>query len=154
MRWFGPAATVTSLGRVHVTTRKDDAGNNKFITIPDHVEILCEMFSGPIMRMRLSTVTGLAPAPGVWIFGTEGTLHLNAPDMTLRGGRKGDSELSAIDIPQNKQGAWRVEEELINAIRGLEPVTHTNFDDGVKYMEFTEAVTRSMQSGQKISLPL
>ena len=50
-------------------------------------------------------------------------------------------------------GDWRVEEEFINAIRGLEEITHTSFQDGVRYMEFTEAVTRSAQSGKKINLP-
>ena len=52
------------------------------------------------------------------------------------------------------RGKWRVEEEFCNAIRGTEPVTHTPFDIGVQYMEFTEAVTRSAQSGQVVSLPL
>ena len=50
-------------------------------------------------------------------------------------------------------GTWRVEEEFINAIRGIEQITHTSFQDGVRYMEFTEAVTRSAQSGEKINLP-
>ena len=47
-----------------------------------------------------------------------------------------------------------MEEEFINAIRGKERVTHTAFEDGVKYMEFTEAVARSMASGEAIALPL
>ena len=47
-----------------------------------------------------------------------------------------------------------MEEEFINAIRGKEQVTHTSFEDGVKYMEFTEAVTRSAESGQSVNLPL
>ena len=73
---------------------------------------------------------------------------------SLYGGRRGDSELSEIVIPEEKKGRWRVEEEFINAIRGEEPVTHTPFDVGVQYMEWTEAVTRSAQTGQAISLPL
>ena len=47
-----------------------------------------------------------------------------------------------------------MEEEFINAIRGTEQVKLTTFEDGVKYMEFTEAVTRSAQSGEAVSLPL
>ena len=47
-----------------------------------------------------------------------------------------------------------MEEEFINAIRGLEPVTHTTFEDGVKYMEFTEAAIRSAAEGRAIPLPL
>ena len=42
----------------------------------------------------------------------------------------------------------------MSAIRGNEPITHTNFEDGVKYMEFTEAVNLSMETGTVVSLPL
>ena len=51
-------------------------------------------------------------------------------------------------------GYWRVEEEFIGAIRGHEPVVHTTFADGVKYMEYTEAVYRSIQESKTIHLPL
>ena len=153
MRWFGPAEAVTAVGRVNVKSRAGWDGRSAHITIPDHVEILIEFASGPVVRLRLSTVTGLAPADGVWIFGSEGTIHIDSGSMTLSGGRRGDSELSEIDVPVEKQGGWRVEEEFINAIRGLEPVTHTNFLDGVRYMEFTDAVTLSMQSGERVTLP-
>ena len=154
MRWFGPAAAVSAVGRVTVKHRKDWNGGLAYITIPDHVEILIEFASGPVVRLRLSTVTGLAPADAIWIFGSEGTVHVDSASMTVRRGRRGDSELSEIDIPAEKQGDWRVEEEFINAIRGLEPITHTNFFDGVRYMEFTDAVTISMQTGERVTLPL
>ena len=154
MRWVGPAESVRTVARVNVKARVDGSGSQQFITIPDHVETICEMVSGPVVHMRFSTVTGLAPGDGVWFFGTEGTLRLDASNMTLFGGRRGDSELSELSIPPAQQGAWRVEEEFINAIRGIEPVTHTNFDDGVRYMEFTEAVTRSFQTAETVFLPL
>ena len=154
MRWFGPAAAVTAVGRVTVKNRKGWDGGLAYITIPDHVETLIEFASGPVAGMRVSTVTGLAPADGVWIFGSEGTVHVDSASMTVRGGQRGDGGLSEIDIPAEKQGDWRVEEEFINAIRGIEPVTHTNFFDGVRYMEFTDAVTISMQTGERVTLPL
>ncbi len=154
MRWIGPAESVLSLSRVHVKTRKDATGMDQFITIPDHVEILSEMISGPVVRMRFSTVTGLAPADTVWFFGSKGTLRLDSATMKLYGGRSTDNCLNEIEIDPDKISQWRVEEEFINAIQGVELVTHTNFQDGVKYMEFTEAVTRSSQTGQKIYLPL
>lgn len=154
MRWLGPATSVIALARVNVPARKDDDGILRWITIPDHVEILCEMASGPLMHMRLSTVTGLAPDDAIWFFGTQGTLRLDSKNMVLYGGKRGQDSLDEINIPSEKQGDWRVEEEFIHAIRGRESITHTNFDDGVKYMEFTEAVTRSVQSGKKIHLPL
>ena len=62
--------------------------------------------------------------------------------------------LPKFPIPAEEEGGWRVEEEFVSAIRGHEVITHTNFEDGVKYMEFTEAVTRSMTTGKAIPLPL
>ena len=59
-----------------------------------------------------------------------------------------------MDVPHEQRGSWRVEEEFVNAIRGLERVRLSDFATGVRYMEFTEAVARSMQSGQAVSLPL
>ena len=47
-----------------------------------------------------------------------------------------------------------MEDEFIGAIRGEEQIKLTSFEDGVKYMEFTEAVTRSAQSREAVSLPL
>ena len=154
MRWVGPAAGVMAITKVNVKSRKDEAGETRFITVPDHLEIVCEMESGPIAHIRISQVTGLPPADAVWLFGTEGTLKLDSATMTLYGGRRGDDQLSKIDIPAAKRGGWRVEEEFISAIRGNEKVTHTNFQDGVRYMEFTEAVARSAQSRKMVRLPL
>ena len=101
-------------------------------------------------------VTGRARVPEAWLFGSAGTLHRDGATgaWVLRGGKPGDKELAEIEVPADKQGGWRVEEEFINAIRGKELVTHTSFGDGVKYMEFTKAVTRSAESGKAVALPL
>ena len=154
IRWVGPASSVTALTQVNVKHRDAEDGGRRSITVPDHAEILCELAASGVAHIRHSAVSGLASSDEVWIFGTEGTLHLDAASMTLHGGRRGDNSLSEIEIPAEKKGGWRVEEEFINAIRGLESVTHTSFQDGVHYMEFAEAVTRSAQTGQKMSLPL
>jgi len=49
---------------------------------------------------------------------------------------------------------WRVEEEFISAIRGHEKIKFTTFEDGVKYMEFTDSVATSSMTGQAVDLPL
>ena len=154
MRWVGPAQTVQALTRVHVKSRKDGDGNSQVITIPDHIEVLAEMYSGPLLHIRMSAVTGHSPQNGAWLHGTDGTLYVQSPGMALYGGTRDDGELSEIEIPAENQGDWRVEEEFINAIRGVEEITHTNFADGVRYMEFTEAITISAQTGEKVHLPL
>ena len=96
------------------------------------------------------------------LFGSEGNLRVDITmnpkagegGCALYGGRSGDSGLQRLEVPPEKAGGWRVEAEFINAIRGVEQVKHTTFEEGVRYMEFTEAVTRSAQTGMKVPLPL
>ena len=153
MRWVGPATKVMAMTRVNVPYRQDDLGNQVAITIPDHVDILCQLANGAQAHMRVSNVAGLSPGNEVWLYGSEGTVRLDQR-LNVYGGKRGDPQLSEIAIPPEQQYSWRVEDEFIGAIRGQEPVTHTPFDVGVHYMEWTEAVTRSAQTGQAISLPL
>jgi predicted dehydrogenase len=104
--------------------------------------------NGATAHMRFSTVTALAAPSEAWIFGTEGTLRIESDARRLSGGRRGDKALAEIPIPAERRIGWRVEEEFVNAIRGREQVSRTTFEDGVRYMEFTEAVWRSAASGQ------
>ena len=160
LRLIGPATSVSAVTRVNVKSRLDASGTKRVVTIPDHVEVICEMASGPVLHMRFSEVMGLAPDDQIWLFGTEGTLKIDISaalatgEIRLFGGRRDDSELKEIEIAPEKQGHWRVEEEFINAIRGIEPITYATFEGGVRYMELTEAVTRSAQSGKVVHLPL
>ena len=152
IRWLGPARRVTAMTKVAVPKRKDEAGVWQDVKVPDHVEVLAAMGNGAIAHLRFSTVTALAPPSEVWIFGTEGTLRVESDAKRLTGGRRGDKELREIAIPAERRIGWRVEEEFVNAIRGREKITHTNFEDGVRYMEFTDAVARSAASGQAVDV--
>ena len=69
------------------------------------------------------------------------------------GGRHDEDGLTAIDNPAESQAYYRVEEEFSNAIRGTEEITMVPFESGVHYIEWNEAVARSVQSGKRINLP-
>ena len=153
IRWIGRATRVMAMTQVNVPHRQDEAGNRVNITIPDHVDVISLLANGAQAHMRFSAVAGLSRGNEVWLYGSEGTLHLDQ-QLKLWGGKRGDVRLSEIDNPPGQQYAWRVEEEFIGAIRCQESITRTPFDAGVHYMEWTEAVTRSAQSGQAVSLPL
>ena len=165
LRWFGPARSVQALGQNVVRHRLDGQGRRRAMSIPDYVEIICEMEQGGYLRLGISNVSGHLPPVEVYICGTEGTLRLHStpaarspvrsPDvMVLEAGRRGEPGLSRVKIPKRKQGGWRVEEEFINAIRGVEPVTHTDFASAAAYMEWTDAVTQAMRTGTRVALPL
>jgi predicted dehydrogenase len=152
MRWLGPAQRVTAMTKVAVPHRKDAAGASHEVRVPDHVDILAQFRGGAVGHLRFSSVTGLAPASEAWIFGSEGTLRLEADTLRLTGGRRGESALREIPVPPKTRIGWRVEEEFVNAIRGREKIARTSFEDGVRYMEFTDAVTRSASTGQTVDV--
>ena len=152
MRWVGEATRIIAMGKTFVKMRPDAEGVMRAVRIPEHIDVVGDLACGAQLHIQVSTIAGLAGAPEVYVFGSDGTLRFSG--NKLYGGQKEDTELSEIDIPDTEAGGWRVEEEFVNAIRGGEVITHTDFDTGVKYMEFTEAVTRSMQSGTAITLPL
>jgi predicted dehydrogenase len=152
MRWLGSARRVMAMTKVAVPRRKDAQGAMHDVRVPDHVDILAEFRGGAVGHLRFSSVTALAPANEVWIFGSDGTLRLEIDAKRLSGARRGESALAEIQIPAERRIGWRVEEEFVNAIRGREKITRTTFTDGVLYMEFTDAVTRSAATGQAVDV--
>lgn len=155
VRWVGPAARVFARTRIYTPQRRDpETGVTATVDVPDHVDIVADLACGAQATYEFSAVCGLAPASGAWLFGNKGTLHYDQASDKLFGGRRGDKALQEIAIAPEKAGKWRVEEEFVGAIRGEEEIRFTTFADGVKYMEFTEAVHRSAASGQIVSLPL
>ncbi|HSE93114.1 MAG TPA: Gfo/Idh/MocA family oxidoreductase [Methylomirabilota bacterium] len=152
LRWLGPARRVMAMGRVAVPRRRDAGGAWHDVRVPDHIDILATFGEGTVGRLRFSSLTALAPPSEVWIFGSDGTLRLEADARRLSGGRRGDRELREIAIPAERRVGWRVEEEFVNAIRGREKIARTTFEDGVRYMEFTDAVARSVASGQAVDV--
>jgi predicted dehydrogenase len=152
MRWLGPAKRVMAMTKVAVPRRRDAGGALQDVKVPDHLDILVDFARGGVGHLRFSSITALAPASEAWVFGTEGTLRLEADARRLSGGRRGDRALSEIAIPVERRIGWRVEEEFVNAIRGREKITHTTFEDGVRYMEFTDAVAKSAASGQAVEV--
>lgn len=152
MRWVGTATAVTAMGQTYTKLRPDDNGVLRAVQVPEHIDVAGRMACGAQLHIQVSNVAGLAGAPEAYLFGSEGTLRFS--QNKLYGGRRGAIALQEIAIPVAEQGSWRVEEEFVSAIRGREPITHTSFADGVKYMEFTEAVVRSMAEARTIALPL
>ena len=153
LRWLGPGNRVMAQTRVHIPTRRDEQGAQRKATIPDHVEVLYELANGAPVHMKFSETTGLSRGNDTWIFGSEGTIHIDNANV-IHVGRRGDRELRVYPNPPEGQFRHRVEEEFVNAMRGIEPVTQNTFAIGVQYMEWTEAVHRSAASGSAVSLPL
>ncbi len=151
MRWLGPAKEVTAMGKTFVPMRAD--GNSTAVSdIPDHLDVVAHLACGAQAHMQLSSVTGVGGTTEAYLFGTDGTLKFAGGK--LFGSRRGEVELLDIIIPAEEAKQWRVEEEFVNAIRGIEKIRLTDFATGLRYMEFTDAVSFSLRSGRAMTLPL
>jgi predicted dehydrogenase len=153
MRWVGRGNRVMAMAKVHVPYRRKANGALTSVSIPDHVDILYELANGAQVHMRMSATTGLSTGNQSWFYGTEGTIHIDQ-QQKIFAGRSGDKQLTEVPNPPEGQAFYRVEEEFTNAIRGTEEITMVPFETGLHYMEWTEAVIRSAQTGQAIYLPL
>lgn len=153
MRWLGRGTRVMAMAKGHVPYRRKANGELTSVSIPDHVDILYELANGAQVHMRMSATTGLSSGNQLWIYGAEGTIYVDQ-QQNVFAGRRGDSELSEVPNPPEQQAYYRVEEQFTNAIRGTEEVTMVDFETGTHYMEWTEAVWRSAQTGQAVYLPL
>ena len=153
IRWVGRATQVMAMSQITVPHRKDDDGNWRSVTIPDTVDILARLANGANAHLRFSACAGLSPGNDVWLYGTEGTIHVDN-QWRVFGGKRGDAELQEIANPPESRYSWSVEKEFIASVRDGAPVLRTPFNIGVHYMEFTEAVTASAQSGEAMHLPL
>ena len=130
MRWVGEATAVMAMGKTFVKMRRDLESNGmKAVQIPEHLTVLADMACGAQATFSISNVTGLVPAREALLYGSEGTLRFSGGK--LYGARRGDEALAEIAIAAQEQGSWRVEEEFVNAIRGLESIQYTTFATGV-----------------------
>jgi len=152
MRWLGHCRCVTAQANTFVNSRKDDNGNNIAIRIPDHIDVIAQMECSAQLHMQISKVTGHAGKPELFIFGSKATIRLW--DEKLYFGKSSDTELKEYSINPSDKDSWHVEQDFIESIQNGKPVTLTSFQDGLKYMEFTEAAIRSAQQGATIYLPI
>jgi len=156
IRWVPDPIRVQAQLSVFTPHRRDpESGATVAVGTPDSAHVLTRLPGNACGVYHLSSAIHHGPGFQIHLYGSEGTLkYLLAPEDRLLGGRQGDDELTEIEVPDTEIGRWRVEEEFIAAIRGDERVKFTDFATGLRYMEFTEAVARSAQSGTAIDLPL
>ena len=154
MRWLGPVARLAAQARVIVDRGENpETGQEEPITIPDHLAILGRMQRDDAsFELMMSSVAGFDTTQEVWIYGRDGSIHVDLAGHALAVGTRGDEAMQAVDIDARREPGWRVEEEFINAIRGREPIRFTTFEDGLRYMRFTDAVHESARTGQMVEV--
>jgi predicted dehydrogenase len=147
-RWMGDAAEVQASARTFTHLRPDpETGLPRAVEIPDQVAVTARMAAGCQARMLFS---GMRRGPAqnyAEIHGTAGGLKTDGSRLWVA---SESGEWKEESIPDDKRGAWSVERDFISSIRDGAPVTRTNFDDGLRYMAFTDAVLESARTGAAV----
>ncbi len=153
-RWVGYFRQVSALTAVH-TPRRPKVGSVQEVAVDvaDSVGIVASMRNGALGVFHFSGAAHFGGDNRIELYGSEGTLIYPVSSHAIMGGRKGDKELQPIQIPPDLVREWRAEAEFVNAIRTGEPVS-PDFEEGLRYVEFTEAAYRSARTGKTVSLPL
>ena len=145
-RWFPDRFEVISAhGETFVKERTHwETGERVAVELPDCLHVIGRTERGALFHYHFS---GVEPGPGrnaVRLVGSKATLRVDvgAGELFLSG--KGGSE-SRVSIPAGERRGWRVEADFIESIRTGAAVRLTSFADGVRYMEFTDAVYSSLK---------
>lgn len=154
-RWVAPVVGVRAQANAFIPTRIDpESGVRRPVGTPDSVQALTIHADGMHGIYQFSGVTPFAPGMGVRLYGSEGAIWYDMSAEKIYAARGSEPELREIPIPEHKARTWRVEADFIDSIRDAKPVEFTDFATGVSYMEFTEAVARSAQTGAAVKLPI
>jgi predicted dehydrogenase len=155
VRWCPHPTRVFAQTQLFEPFRAGDNGKAE-VTVPDSLQIATQFEQNEITGQGVYHLSGIAlhgPAKQIHLYGSEGTIKitLGAKEEVWMGSRS-DAQLARLNLVDHERGGWRVEEEFIQAIRGKEAVQITSFEDGVKYMQFTEAVTISSGENRVVDM--
>ena len=161
-RWVPPPVRVLAQVHAFIASRIDpESGVRRRVGTPDSVQAMTILENGARAAYQISGVTPFGQGMGIRLYGSEGTLFydLNADRIWGVNRRQGAQSAKAealeeIAIPPEKAREWQVEADFVNAIRQGTPIRFTDFETGVAYLEFTEAVAKSAQGGTAVDLPL
>ena len=152
-RWLGPTERVLADATTFVHARRDaESGRELAIEIPDSLGVLARLANGARASYLVSSVAD-APrvASGIAVHGTAATLHWTMAGDRLQLAARGEAP-RPLEPDAGTAASWRVEADFIDSIRLGAPVELTSFADGVRYMQFTEAVWRSWSEARPVEV--
>jgi predicted dehydrogenase len=158
-RWLGFAKRVTAFDKTFYPTRPDGQGGTAPVERPDTLSAVAELESGALATLTWSGVARhAAEANAFEIYGSEGTIrYLFGMDKPGQGkilaGKASDSGLKEVEIPESEARSWTVEQDFVEGVRAGKHAVEPTFWDGLKYMEITEAIFRSAETGRAVDLP-
>lgn len=152
-RWVPQPVRVLAQCHAFTARRTDPAsGQLRAVGTPDSVQVLTEMPGGARGCYQFSGATPFGGEMSVRLYGTKGAIEYDLANEVVRGASGKPGAMVELPVPQEMRGGWNVEADWLASIREGAPVLYTPFEEGVAYMEFTEAVARSAASGAAVGV--
>ncbi len=147
-RWLRvDPAQVVATGAVFTCTRpRAESDQTAEVSIPDSVTVLGDYVDGARLVAHFSGVENGPPRNEIRLNGSNGSLRIDFSTRRLYRSTTGAMEETEVPVPEEARRGWQVEADFIDSIRKGTPVTLTNFEDGICYMAFTEAVAKSIEA--------
>jgi predicted dehydrogenase len=120
------------------------------VDVPDSLGVLSQLENGATAVYHLSSVAAHGRGGCIEMHGTKGAFRLEGGKAFIA---IGDDDFTELKVAPDKEWGWTVEADFVDSIRDGKAVTHTSFEDGVKYMAFTDAVQTSLREGCRVDLP-
>lgn len=151
--WFGDARRVTAHHHTFTTEREETPGGARIrVELPDSVTAIAEMDSGAVVT-NTQMWAGHFGSSKIEIYGEQGTIIYNAKGDEIWGAQAGEKELARLPIPPELAYEWQVESDFVKMVQGQKVEGTSTFLDGVKNMEYLEAVFKSGKEGRAVDLP-
>ena len=149
IRWLGPVTAVQATSRI-LEPRKPGPTGDVETDVAD--DLLVTAVFGEVtasLEMSVATVHG---GTRVELVGDAGALALDVARGRLTQAARGEAASDVAIAPEDRLG-WTAELDFVNAIRGGDPGTLTDFATGVRYMAAVDAIDRSTESGCREDVP-
>src|SRR5213083_419136 len=147
-RWLGDITGVFARGKII-----DPIREGYEVIVPDLLTVLCSFENGAEGVLEFSGINALTSGDRLEIYGSAGALVYYFTSDVLQAGKTGDRALHLVDIPQELEGEWRVEEDFLAAVKSKGRVRpHPNFEDGLQYMRVVQAVADSRGRNEWVAI--
>jgi predicted dehydrogenase len=152
-RWVGPATRVMAMAQVHRKQRKTPGGAPTEAVVPDSLAVVAQLQCGATASYHFSEVAAFGPQHAIEIYGSQGALLYQLFTEEIQAATRGDKRLRPILIPPEEERFQDTDAQFVQAILQGTPVS-PDFEEGLRYMEFCEAVALSVKNGVAVRLPL
>ena len=131
--------TLTRYAQTGLRIRNLDSGEDRWLKYP-------------IQRDDMESGGSRDLLPG-YAFTPDGREVVVTFDGKINRVRVDNGESREVPFDPAEGGPWEIEANFIAAVRAGRPSATPSFWDGLKYMELTEAISRSADEGRTVELP-